>query len=274
MEIKANAKINWYLDVEGERADGYHYIKSVMQPITLCDTIILEQAAQDEITCTDKLLSNTRNLAYQAWQLMKERYKISGGMRIHIIKNIPVTAGLGGGSGDAAAVFRGINEMFGLDIPMRELLELGATLGSDIPFAIQNKPALCTGIGTELHTLGNVPSYDILLLNPNISLSTKLVYQSYQPLPQQHNETRIVEALRNNDLESIGRCLHNALAPAAAALCPKIPDMYNDLKAHGLYASMSGSGPTVFGIGSKMAVEAAYQALKDKYPIVIKTKTL
>ena len=102
MEIKANAKINWYLDVEGERADGYHYIKSVMQPITLCDTIILEQAAQDEITCTDKLLSNTRNLAYQAWQLMKERYKISGGMRIHIIKNIPVTAGLGGGSGDAA----------------------------------------------------------------------------------------------------------------------------------------------------------------------------
>ena len=274
MEIKANAKINWYLDVEGQRSDGYHYIKSIMQPIALYDTVILEQAAQDELSCTDKLLENKKNLAYLAWALLKEKYKISGGLRIHIVKNIPVTAGLGGGSADAAAVLKGANELFGLDLSMRQLQELAALLGTDIPFAVQNKPAISTGIGTELHTLGNIPSYDILLLNPNSGLSTKTVYEHYKKLTPRNAEIAVVEALRSNDRAQIGALLYNALTPAANDLCPKIADMYNDLKACGLYASMSGSGPTVFGLGDKLSVDKAYNTLKNKYPIVIKTKTM
>lgn len=274
MEIKANAKINWYLDVEGTLPNGYHLIKSIMQPISLTDTVIVEQAAADSLTCTDKLLENNKNLAYRAWLLMKERCRIKGGLRIHIVKNIPVTAGLGGGSADAAAVLRGVNSLFGLDLPLKTLMSFGAELGTDIPFAVQNIAAISTGIGTELHSLGNMPSYDLLLINPNIGLATKQVYENYRRLRMRQDELSMVEALRSRDMDKIGELLYNALTPSAAELCSRIADMYNDIKSCGLYASMTGSGATVFGVGDKIKIDAAYSRLKNKYPVVIKAKTL
>src|SRR5690625_315262 len=150
---KAPAKINLTLDVLGKRDDGYHNVEMIMTTIDLADRIELISLEKDEVQVyleSRYVPCDERNLAYQAAMIFKEKYKIAQGVRIHIDKSIPVSAGLGGGSTDAAAVLRGLNRLWSLGLSLEELASVGKTIGSDVPFCVHNKTALAQGRGEKL----------------------------------------------------------------------------------------------------------------------------
>ena len=180
MDIKAYGKLNLSLDITGILENGYHSVSMVMQSVELCDIVSLEKNDTGEISVvTDKenAPDGCDNIAYKACQLMKETYGLSCGFDVKIKKEIPIAGGMAGGSTDAAAVIRGINEICGLEKCESELMELGLKLGADVPFCIQTKCALAEGIGEKLTNIKGLPSdFYILLVNPNISVSTKEIY--------------------------------------------------------------------------------------------------
>ncbi|HOA79740.1 MAG TPA: 4-(cytidine 5'-diphospho)-2-C-methyl-D-erythritol kinase [Defluviitaleaceae bacterium] len=269
IELKARAKINLALDVIGKRNDGYHNVRMVMQTVNLYDYITIRKTRSPGIilkTDLKWLPEDERNIAYRAAKLMVERYNIKEGILIDLKKRIPVAAGLAGGSSDAAAVFVGLNKLFGLKIPKKELMNLGYKLGADIPYCILRGTALAEGIGEKLTKLPPMPFCYVVIAKPNFSVSTAHVYQnlSLDNLSYHPDIEAVIKGIKTGDLDIIAKNLGNVLESVTAKEYPIINDIKKTMIEYGaLGALMSGSGPSVFGLyRNKKEAQAASTELK------------
>ena len=279
--ILGRAKINLTLDVLGLRDDGYHEIATVMQSLALADTLILTRQ-EEEITLRVDLAgleADERNLAHRAAALIQKECGLRGGVHIDITKRIPVAAGLAGGSADAAATLRGMNELYTLGLSDDELCALGAQLGSDIPFSLMGGTVLATGRGERLHRLADFPVTVVLLAKPPVSVSTPWAYRSYdEHVPVFHpDNASFMDALEHGDRDRCVQLMANVLEPVTEAAHPVIADYRARMRAHGaLCAMMSGSGPTVFGLFAEeqAAADAAEVFRKETDAAVHLTHTI
>lgn len=271
IQLKALAKINLGLDVLRRREDGYHEVKMIMQTISLCDELELRKRKQPGIqvrTNLHYLPTNENNLVYKAAQLLMEEFQIGDGIAIQLQKRIPVAAGMAGGSSDAAAVLWGMNQMYGLGLSRKGLMERGVRLGADVPYCVLRGTALAEGIGERLRTLPPMPKCYILLAKPGISVSTRFVYENLHAndlKPEQHPDVdAMIEAMKEKDLGLLTACMGNVLELVTVPAHPVIEEIKRYmLEAGALGAMMSGSGPTVFGIFDTQAkARKAYHAMK------------
>lgn len=239
----AYAKINVALEVMDEK-DGYHMVNNIMVPISLYDELYLE--ACNDIYIVDDNIKD--NICLKAARLFLDYFNIEGGVKITLKKNIPTSAGLAGGSTDAAAVLKGLNKLYNVNAKNDELHYLAKQLGSDVPFFIDCVPALCTNKGEEVHpilsALGNIP---ILLIKPSIGLSTKLVYQNYKYLgiSKEDKLLNLTKAIKTNDKKLLINNIFNDLEGTSLKLSKPLNDIYNILK-QSYDVHISGSGPTMF----------------------------
>ena len=216
MKIKAYAKINISLDIVGKReSDGYHLLKMIMQNIDLYDEISIEKQKEGiTITCNKNYVpTDSRNLAYKAASLFKETYNIKDGVHIDIVKNIPVSAGLAGGSTDAAAVLKLMNKIFEVNVSDEELMDIGLKLGADIPYCINGGTALCEGIGEKITTLQPFKDKILVLVKPSFGVSTKEVYKSFNlDRVKVHPKTEsLIEAMEQDNLYYVANNMKNLL---------------------------------------------------------------
>ena len=269
ISIDAHAKINLSLDVLGKRDDGYHTLQMIMQAIQLHDTISIHEIPDGvEIMCEAPYVpNNSSNIAYKAAQAIIEKYKIKTGVRLEISKRIPVAAGLAGGSTDAAAVLKGMNELFGLGIDNNELMAIGKTIGADVPYCIMGGTALAEGIGeklTPLSGLGNIP---VLLVKPRIGVSTAWVYKNLrlENMGERPNTPLLISAIGEGDTRTLAANMKNVLESVTQQKYPVIEAIKKELvKLGALGSMMSGSGPTVFGIFEDAdKAEYAFNKIKD-----------
>lgn len=254
LELKGYAKINLGLDVVRRLENGYHEVKMIMQTVSLHDDITLTKKKErgTDVEVNKAELSNKEdNLVYKAAELMIKEYNIDCGVSIKLQKNIPIAAGLAGGSTDAAAVFRGMNEMFNLNLSIDELQKQAVKLGADIPYCITGGTYLSEGIGDNLTKLTNAPQCYVLLAKPAISVSTKWVYENlHVDEIKPHPDIDLIRsAIEHNDLNKMCSNLENILENVTVNNCPVIAEIKKVMRDCGAVSSlMSGSGPTVFGI--------------------------
>ncbi len=254
LELEAHAKINLALDVTGKRPDGYHDVKMIMQSIKLCDRVIIEKTEVEGVTLKcdlDWLPCGKGNLAYDAAELFFERTGIRAGVSIFLEKHIPVAAGLAGGSTDAAAVLRGLNELFETGLSTDQLCEMGLRLGADVPYCITGGTALAEGIGEKLTKLPDAPLFHALLVKPDASASTKEIYGRLvlDEKTKHPDVDGMIRAIEAGDYLGISSRLGNVLEPVTRELCPEIVKIEQAMKSFGAEGTlMSGSGPTVFGL--------------------------
>jgi 4-diphosphocytidyl-2-C-methyl-D-erythritol kinase len=246
---KAPAKINLFLRVLRKRADGYHDIVSLMQKITLYDELIFSPRPKGIIlNCPGSDLPTTENnLVFRAAQSIFASANYPYGVEITLAKKIPLAAGLGGGSSDAATTLIALNKICSLNFKKNDLMKLGAKIGADVPFFIFGNSALASGIGDQLKALQDLPKINLVLIKPQFELSTKMVYENLNlRLTRGRNNYSIPRFLKMSD---IIRELHNDLESVSLEMHPELSDLKKMLLRHGaLGALMSGSGPTVFGI--------------------------
>jgi|SRR5690625_3768836 len=250
---KAPAKLNLSLDVISKRDDGYHNVEMVMTTIDLSDRIAIHEMEENkiEISLESRYVpSDERNLAYKAAKLFKETYGIAKGAHISIEKNIPVSAGLGGGSADAAAVMRGLNRLWSLCIPVQELAELGARIGSDVPFCVFGHTGVATGKGEIVNRLPAPPSCWVVLAKPDIGVSSGTIFEQINLEKLIHPETgKVIDALHDNDYPKLCNSIGNALEEVTCSAYPEVKRIKNKMVQSGAEGVlMSGSGPTVYGL--------------------------
>ncbi|MDN4527439.1 4-(cytidine 5'-diphospho)-2-C-methyl-D-erythritol kinase [Fictibacillus fluitans] len=253
ISIKAPAKINLSLDVLGKRKDGYHEVKMIMTTVDLADRVELTLLEENKITIESTggfVPLDQRNLAYQAAMLLKETFGVKKGVGIHISKNIPVAAGLAGGSSDAAATLKGLNELWELGLSIDEVAVLGAKIGSDVSFCVYGGTAIATGRGEHIEHIKPPPPCWVLLAKPPIGVSTAEVYRKLDVQNIEHPDIdAMVRAIDTYDYEAVCSQLGNVLETVTLPLYPEvkqIKDQMSRLGADGVL--MSGSGPTVFGL--------------------------
>ena len=251
--LKAPAKINLSLDVLYKRRDGYHEVEMVMTTIDLADRLEIEEISANDIKLFSQyrfVPDDDRNLAFQAAKLIKERFGIKQGVSISLEKNIPVAAGLAGGSSDAAAVLRGLNTMWRLGLTSHELAKLGAEIGSDVSFCVYGGTALAKGRGELITPLPSPPHCWVILAKPTIGVSTADVYKRLNLNEISHPNTQaMIEALQTNDYKKLCNNLGNVLENVTLQLHPEVTAIKEHMIKFGADAVlMSGSGPTVFGL--------------------------
>jgi 4-diphosphocytidyl-2-C-methyl-D-erythritol kinase len=254
MRIRAPAKINLSLRVVGKRRDGYHLVDTIMFPVSLYDEIEITRSNSDrrgrlQVTCDHpQVPSGKRNLVYQAAELLLGKQAIRKPLRIHIRKRIPVGAGLGGGSSDAAATLRALNRLYRLKKSRRELLALGASLGADVPFFISGRPARARGIGDKLTPLGSMPRLWAVILYPGFPVSTRWAYRNLSfKLTKGIGNTSLNRLMR--DRKELARSMVNDLEKVVFRRYPRLAALKERLVQEGAAAAlMSGSGSSVFGI--------------------------
>ncbi|KIH76381.1 4-diphosphocytidyl-2-C-methyl-D-erythritol kinase [Geoalkalibacter ferrihydriticus] len=266
-EFAAPAKINLCLHVLGRRADGYHDLHMLMQRVSLADRVVI--ALRDEpgveVECPGvDLASGEQNIAARAARVVLAAAGRGLGARICIDKRIPVAAGLGGGSSDAATVMVGLNRMLGAPLAREALLREGARLGADVPFFVFGRPAWATGVGDRLRRVAALPPVWYVLVNPGFAVSTAWVYGNLR-LTSPLDVAKLPEFFSSPD--DLVRLLHNDLEQVTIARYPQIADIKERLVAAGaLGALMSGSGPTVFGLFDDEALAGAAQAQLSRNP--------
>lgn len=256
LTVEAHAKINLTLDILGKRPDGYHDVVMVMQAIGLADTLRFRSGEKGTgiklaVIGRPDLPGDERNLAYRAAKLVMDTYGIERGVTIELTKRIPMAAGLAGGSADAAAVIRGLNELFKLQLSLRELCVLGEKIGSDVPFCICGGTMLAEGRGEVLTRLPDMPECCVVLAKPPADVATAWVYQNYQAEKAgRHPDTAAVLAcLQAADLAGISCLLCNVLESVTIKKYKEIEQIKEIMCENGAMASlMSGSGSTVFGL--------------------------
>lgn len=253
MRVEARAKINWTLDITGRRADGYHLMDMLMQSVTLSDTVSLEKSDTLTLTTGGETLipADEKNLAYRAAAALKAAAGYPGGALIHVEKRIPVGAGMGGGSADAAAVLWGLNELWGLGFSQETLERIGLTLGADVPFCLRGGLTRTTGIGEVMEALPCARSYELVVIQPCEGLSTGEVFRAYHEQPQEARpDTDMAEkALATGDTALLAASLGNVLQPVSEQMRPEIGQAVSALVSGGAAAAlMTGSGSAVFGV--------------------------
>ena len=280
MEIKAQAKLNWTLDITGKRADGYHLLDMLMQPISLYDTLTIEESdtLTLDITGNDALKAEPDNLVLRAAPALQQATGTQKGAHITLEKHIPTGAGLGGGSADAAAALKGLNELWGLGLPLKSLQDIGLSLGADIPFCLADAPMRVRGIGERLSPLPVGRTFELVLVKPCDGLSTREVYQRSDTLSPIHPKTEAaMDALALGDLPLLRASAANALLPAALALRPALSEAFDALcAADAPFTAMTGSGAVIFGAFKTAAeADAAYERLKKyAYPFLKRAHTI
>ncbi len=263
--VEAPAKINLTLEILGKRPDGYHELRSLVMPVSLTDTLSLTTTyAQTVLTLTvgagvdaSKIGDMGRNLAVRAARLMQERYRVNAGARIHIHKRIPIGGGLGGGSADAAGVLRGLDRLWGLNLPLAELLALGAELGSDVPALVHGGAVLMEGRGERVTGLfpegapRPCPGFWLVIANPGVMCPTAEVYRRYKPglTPPPPILHTMLSSIRTSDVTAAADALHNGLQPGVFECYPGVAQTAARLQEAGcLGVLLSGSGASVFGL--------------------------
>lgn len=280
MLVKAFAKINLSLDIVGKREDGYHLLEMVMQNVELHDDIIIEQIEEGiMLTCNKAYVPvDERNIAYKAAKLLMDTKGIRKGVRIDITKRIPVAAGLAGGSADAAAVLKGMNELFDLKMSTEELMEEGLKLGADVPYCIVGGTCLCEGVGEVVTPLKPFRGHTILLVKPSFGVSTKEAYGLFElDRINRHVETgKLIKAMEDDDLNGVNYYSRNLLENVVLPRYPILKSIKQMLSRNGsIVTLMSGSGPTIYGIFRDVsAADNAARALNRNNNEVILTRTI
>ncbi len=272
IQLKAMGKINLGLDVVRRREDGYHEVRMIMQTVNVYDKLQLTKKSEPGITVSTNLHflpTNENNLVYKAAKLLMDEFPQITGVDISLKKNIPVAAGMAGGSTDAAAVLVGLNEMFELRLSQEDLMKRSVKIGADVPYCIMGGTALAEGIGEKLTRLPAAPQCHVLLAKPPVGVSTKYVYENLHAnelKPEQHPDIDgQIRAIEQGDLYKMADIMGNVLETVTVAACPVIADIKTFMKEHGAINSMmSGSGPTVFGLyDNEEKAKEAYWALKE-----------
>ena len=266
ISLKSRAKINLSIDVIGKREDGYHIVEMIMQTIDLYDDIKLKELEED-------------NIVYKAAKLIKEKMDIKKGIEIFIKKNIPVAAGMAGGSSNAAAVLVGLNELWKLGLSKDELRDLGLKLGADVPFCIEGGTALAEGIGEKLTYIKGInKDVNILVCKPDIFVSTKEVYQSLdiKNIEKRPDNKLLIEKLKNDDIVSVSNNMVNVLEEVTSKKYSDIKVIENIIAKNGAMGTMmSGSGPTVFGFfdNEEKAKRARVELLENYSQVYVVTSS-
>ncbi|GAA0439311.1 4-(cytidine 5'-diphospho)-2-C-methyl-D-erythritol kinase [Lentibacillus halophilus] len=250
---KAPAKITLSLDVLGKRTDGFHEVKMIMTSVDLTDILELHERHRDVIDVSadsQYVPDDERNLAYKAAAAFKQQYHLTKGVRINIKKNIPVAAGLGGGSSDAAAVLRGLNQMWSVGASRAELTQLGARLGSDVPFCMTGTTALGTGRGEVIHPLPSPPACYVVLAKPDMGISTRHVFPRLNLNNLKHQPTAdVIRSLEEANFRNLCDSVGNTLEPVTFSMHPEVARVKEKMLANGAAgAVMSGSGPVIAGL--------------------------
>ena len=269
ISVKALAKINLGLDVVGKREDGYHEVCMVMQTIHLFDRLDISKNRSGQITMETNLSflpTNENNLVYKAAKLLTDEFEIKDGIHVQLQKHIPVAAGMAGGSTDAAAVLYGMNRIFELGLTREQLMERGVKIGADVPYCVMRGTALAEGIGEKLTKLPPMVKCPVLIAKPQISVSTKFVYDNLKlNSDTKHPDIKkLVTDIKEKDLYKVAGDMGNVLETVTIPAYPVIAEIKEHMKENGaLNAMMSGSGPTVFGLFDKEETAAeAYEAMK------------
>lgn len=274
MILEAFAKINWSLDITGVRCDGYHLMDMIMQPVSLCDEVTL---------CPDESLSITTggwppsradatNLAYRAALVLKNEAGYPSGAKIHVHKRIPIGAGMGGGSTDAAAVLFGLNRLWDTRLSAPDLERIGLSLGADVPFFIRGGLTRTRGIGEQLENRECLLNYWLVVIQPCPGLSTAQVFSLWHQSGDvlRPDTEAALHALETGDLPLLCSRLGNVLQPVSESLRPEIASACAALSAQNAsFAGMTGSGSAVFGVfRSRTAAEKAYRKLSASYKTI------
>jgi 4-diphosphocytidyl-2-C-methyl-D-erythritol kinase len=253
--LRAFAKVNYALDVLGLRADGYHEVSTVMQSISLADEVELRYRSGGFYLSLEpeevEIGPQERNTTYLAWKALQRLTGKDLPVKVTLRKMIPAGAGLGGGSADAAAVLVGLNELFGLGLRLDELRGIGAGIGADVPFCISGGTALGEGVGEILTPLPAPPAHHLVVAKPSRSADTGKIYRAFDETSTEntHSVKTVASALRAGSLPTLAAVVGNDLAPVTRAIIPEVAELEQSLLASGaLGASMSGSGPAVYGI--------------------------
>lgn len=280
MKEKAYAKINIALDVVGKRDDGYHLLEMIMQNIDIYDEIEIEKSGEGiTIKCNKHFVpTDERNLAYKAAKLFIDTYNIKSGVSIDIKKNIPVSAGLAGGSTDCAAVLKLMNKLFDVNASDKELMELGVKLGADVPYCIKGGTALCEGIGEKLTELKPFKNHILVLVKPPFGVSTKEVYKAFDlsKVRIHPNTSELIDRMSEDDLTYVANNMKNLLENVTLRKHKLISIIKEDMIKYGSIGSMmSGSGPTVFGFFDDMLkAQRCYEEMKSKFDETFITRTI
>lgn len=271
MRLLARAKINWTLDITGQREDGYHFMDMLMQPVTLADIIDLEEADTVTLTCsgTPYLPPDEHHLAWRAAMALKQHTGCDKGARIHVHKRIPVGAGMGGGSADAAGVLVGLNRLWQLHLPQDELEAIGLTLGADVPFCLRGGLQHVQGIGEKMSPVPCKQMLPLCVIQPCEGLSTGAVFKAYhvEAVHARPHTLQAMESLQQGDLPKLSSSLGNVLQSVSEAMRPAIGQAIQDLlKAGAVTAWMTGSGSAVFGVfEDNVSAEQACDRLHQQY---------
>jgi 4-diphosphocytidyl-2-C-methyl-D-erythritol kinase len=282
ISLKSRAKINLSIDVIGKREDGYHIVEMIMQTIDLYDDIKLKELEEDNIIIKSEcsyIPLNEDNIVYKAAKLIKEKMDIKKGIEIFIKKNIPVAAGMAGGSSNAAAVLVGLNELWKLGLSKDELRDLGLKLGADVPFCIEGGTALAEGIGEKLTYIKGInKDVNILVCKPDIFVSTKEVYQSLdiKNIEKRPDNKLLIEKLKNDDIVSVSNNMVNVLEEVTSKKYSDIKVIEDIIAKNGAMGTMmSGSGPTVFGFldNEEKARRARVELLENYSQVYVVTSS-
>jgi 4-diphosphocytidyl-2-C-methyl-D-erythritol kinase len=277
LEKHSPCKVNLLLNILRRREDGFHELESVMQPLPVFDRISFSrEGGALQLTCSEPSLpTDSGNLVYRAARLFLDEAKIREGVRLHLEKSIPLAAGLGGGSGNAATTLLGLNELFGGALTAAKLQTIAASLGSDVPFFLQSRPALATGRGEQIQPLAAFPALRgkaFLLAHPGFGIATAWAYQQLARFPAALNGRpgragRLVDLLQTAGLDQAGPEFYNSLEAPALAKYPLLVLFQEFFRAHGALATlMSGSGSTTFAVTASLdAAEALAEKFKAKF---------
>ncbi len=270
MRLRALAKINLGLDVLRRRDDGYHEVRMIMQTLKMYDKITIRKMKEPGIQLKSNLFyvpENESNLAYRAAKMLADEFQLAQGIFIDLQKFIPVAAGMAGGSSDAAAVLYGVNRMFHLNLSKRQLMERGVKIGADVPYCIMRGTVLAEGIGEKLTPLPPMPSCKVVVAKPQISVSTKFVYENLKlnEIDAHPDIDILLAGIREGNLHKVAANMGNVLETVTIPNYPVIAEIREEMMRLGaLNAMMSGSGPTVFGLfDDEVLGQRAYSELRE-----------
>ena len=277
MKKKSYAKINLILDVIEKRQDGYHNIDGIMQMIDLYDEVEVKISDKFEITSNSKDIPlDEKNLVYKVYKALKEKYKFNERFSILIEKNIPVSAGIAGGSTNSAVVIEMIDEILGLNMSLDDKKQIGKSVGADIPYLLVGKTARTRGIGDELEILDSLPTKDILIVNNGVEIATPYVYSNIVPSGNSDRIDKLINVYKNKNYDEFFKGLYNVMEKVSISYCPEIQNIKDKMYEFNCIKSlMSGSGPTVFGIfNDDKDIKKAYDYFKKIYKNTFIVKTM
>lgn len=276
MKIKSYGKINLSLDVLSKREDGYHNIESIMQKIELHDIMEFEKIHSGlELNIDEEVGELKDNLIYKSWKLLCDYTKRELPIRISVKKNIPIAAGLAGGTGNGATTLKALNKLYNLNLTEKELMKISLKLGADFPYMISGKTMLAKGIGEELEELDDFSNVLVLIVNPGYSISTRDIYENLTLSEKKIKTLEISKNLKYKRAEKLKGLLYNKMEDIVFKNHRDILEIKEKMESFNSVSLMSGSGATVFGLfDSEEDLDLAYSYFKKIYPKTYKTYTV